>query len=325
MEQQPLRVFCIGLNNHWLSHWVSRPDVQVAGVSNRYGEATEHCAHLPQFEDIPGALRLLKPDLVTMVTPPSAKTCMETIRTVLDSGFDIYLEKFRPQSWKDGATMISLSRSTGRQIAIGESYRFDKFVEQTKQVILSGRLGNLEQIVWRCQRPNIRAAWMNEYEHVMLEDLTYHHLGVIHYLIGVERFKQVYATSVLPSWSIEQSPSVVSLLAQSDEGLNLNYYASWAAHGAATSWLGEFQIDGSKGSLQLRSNGLVFIHRDGAEEKIAPDDAYSFELREGIVNEFIDACKQGRKSDLDILLFQPVIRMIQASLESVRTGNKVKI
>lgn len=46
MEQRPIRVFCIVLNNHWLSHWVSRPDIQVVGVSNRYGKATEHCADL---------------------------------------------------------------------------------------------------------------------------------------------------------------------------------------------------------------------------------------------------------------------------------------
>lgn len=325
MEQRPLRVFCIGLQNHWLSHWVSRPDVQVVGVSNRYREANEHCAHLPQFEDIPSALRLLNPDLVTMVTPPHAKTCIETIRAVLDCGFDIYLEKFRPQSWEDGAILASLSRTTSKQIAIGESYRFDKFVEQAKQVILSGRLGKLEQIVWQCYRPNIRAAWMNEYEHVMLEDLTYHHLGVIHYLIGAERFCQVYATSVLPSWSIEKSPLVVSLLAQGDEGLQLNYYASWAAHGAATSWLGEFQIDGSEGSLLLRNDWLVFINRDGEEEMIVTDGSYGSELRAGIVKEFIAACNQGRKSELEISSFQPVIRVIQASLESVRTGNKVDI
>lgn len=325
MEQRPLRVFCIGLQNHWLSHWVSRPDVQVVGVSNRYREANEHCAHLPQFEDIPSALRMLNPDLVTMVTPPHAKTCVETIRAVLDCGFDIYLEKFRPQSWEDGAILASLSRTTGKQIAIGESYRFDKFVEQAKQVILSGRLGKLEQIVWRCYRPNIRAAWMNEYEHVMLEDLTYHHLGVIHYLIGAERICQVFATSVLPSWSIEKSPSVVSLLAQGDEGLQLNYYASWAAHGAATSWLGEFQIDGSEGSLLLRNDWLVFINRDGEEEMIVTDGSHGSELRAGIVNEFMAACNQGRKSELEISSFQPVIRVIQASLESVRTGNKVDI
>ncbi|SDO22498.1 Predicted dehydrogenase [Paenibacillus sp. yr247] len=325
MEPRQLRVFCIGLQNHWLSHWGSRPDVEVVGVSNRYQEANEHYAHLPQFEDIQGALQKLNPDLVTMVTPPYAKTCMETIRTVVESGFDIYLEKFRPQSWEDGATMVSLSRSRGRQIAIGESYRFDKFVEQAKRVILSGKLGELGQIVWRCQRPNIRAAWMNEYEHVMLEDLTYHHLGVIHYMIGAERFNQVFATSVLPSWSIEKSPSVVSLLAQSNEGLHLNYYASWAAHSAETSWLGEFQLDGSEGSLQLRGDRLVFIHHDGAEETIVPDESNGFELRAGIVNEFMAACMQGRKSDLDISSFQPVIRMIQASLESVRTGNKVDI
>ncbi|WNR42694.1 Gfo/Idh/MocA family protein [Paenibacillus roseipurpureus] len=325
MEQRPLRVFCIGLNHQWLSLWVSHPDVQVVGVSNRYQESMEHCAHLPQFEDIQEALRELNPDLVTLVTPPYAKTCMETIRTVVGSGFDIYLQKFRPQSWEDGATMVSLSRTSGRQIVIGEAYRFDKFVERAKQVILSGKLGKLEQIVWRCQRPNIRAAWMNDYEHVMLEDLTYHHLGVIHYLIGVESFKQVYATSVLPSWSIEHSPSIVSLLAESDEGLNLNYYASWVAHGAATSWLGEFQFDGSEGSLQLRGDRLVFIHRDGTEETIEPDESLGFELSEGIINEYIAACTQGRESALDISKFQPVIRMIQASLESVRKGNKVDI
>ncbi|NOU91285.1 hypothetical protein GC102_37005 [Paenibacillus sp. LMG 31460] len=327
MGNRPLRVFGIGLQDHWLSHWVSCPDVQIIGVVDIYQEAGAHFTNIPQFEDIPSTLQLLRPDLVTMVTPPHEKTCPDTIRTVLECGYDVFLEKFRPRSWEDGATLSALCRSTGRQVSIGESYRFDKIVEKAKLVIQSGRLGKLEQIAWRCQRPNIQASWMNAYEHVMLEDLTYHHLGVLHYLLGAERFNQVYATSVLPSWSMEQSPSVVSLIAQGQEGLQLNYYASWAAHGggAVTSWLGEFQIDGSEGTLQLCDDTLKFINREGQEEVLSPCESDGFELRAGIVNEYIDAFQNGRKSSLNIFAFQPVIRMIQAALESVKTGKPVDI
>ncbi|WP_054023565.1 Gfo/Idh/MocA family protein [Bacillus sp. FJAT-28004] len=325
MENRPLRVFCIGLQEHWLSHWVSRPDVQIVGAADIYHEVDSPFAYLPQFEDIPNALKLLRPDLVTMVTPPNQKTCLDTIKMVLDSGYDVFLEKFRPRSWEDGSILSSLCRSTGRQVAIGESYRFDQIVERAKKEINSGRLGKLGLIEWSCRRPNIEAPWMNDYEHVMLEDLTYHHLGVIHYLIGAECFNQVYATSVLPAWSKEKSPSVVCLITQSNEGLQLYYYASWAAHGAVTSWLGDFKIDGSEGTLQLRDGTLRFINKEGEEEILSPCDSYGYELRAAVVNEYIEALQNGRKSSLNILAFQPVIRMIQAALESVKTGKPVDI
>ncbi|NOU71974.1 hypothetical protein GC098_11175 [Paenibacillus sp. LMG 31458] len=168
---------------------------------------------------------------------------------------------------------------------------------------------------------------MNAYEHVILEDLTYHHLGVLHYLLGADRFNQVYATSLLPSWSVEQSPSVVSLIAQGQEGLQLNYYATWAAHGGGevTSWLGEFQIDGSEGTLLLCDGTLRFINREGQEEVLSPCELVDFEFRAGIVKEYVDSFQNGRKFILNIFAFHPVIRMIQAALESVKTGKPVDI
>lgn len=325
MQNQSLRVYCIGLQDHWLSHWASRPDVQIIGVTDRYHEADSPFAYLPQFEDIPNALQSLRPDLVTMVTPPNEKTCLDTIRTVLENGYDVFLEKFRPRSWEDGAALSALCQNTGRQVAVGESYRFDNIVEKAKQVIRGGRLGKIGRIEWRCQRPNIKAPWMNAYEHVMLEDLTYHHLGVLHYLLGVECFNQVYAASVLPAWSKEQSPSVVSLIAQGIEGQQLVYSASWAAHGSFTSWLGDFQIDGTGGTLRLRDGTLGFIDCEGQEEVLPPCDSGLFALRAGIVNEYIESVRNRRNSSLNILAFQPVIRMLQAALESVKTGKPVDV
>ncbi|NOU71976.1 hypothetical protein GC098_11185 [Paenibacillus sp. LMG 31458] len=60
MRNRPLRVFCIGLQDQWLSHWVSCPDVQIIGVTDMYRELDSreldsHFASLPQFEDIPSA------------------------------------------------------------------------------------------------------------------------------------------------------------------------------------------------------------------------------------------------------------------------------
>lgn len=327
MGDRPIRLLCIGLQNYWLDHWVARPEVRVVGIVGHYEEcdaeegqrfAENMGARL--YSSIESALNDAQPDMVTMVTPSDRKTDVRDVERVVRRGFDLYLEKYRPADRHDWRNLLELSRSTGRQIGMGEPYRYDRVVQRAKQAVEAGLLGPVEQIVWRCHRPLSDDDWMSAYRHVMLEDLSYHHFGVIHHLLGLERFRQVFAASLLPSWTPVPSPSVVSLLAEGEAGMHLHYYSSWAAHGRATSWLGEFLLEGREGMLELREGSLRLVDRKGNERTIDTKEPLAYPLRAGIVDEYIRARLEQRRTNLDVERFYPVIRFIYAALESAEQG-----
>ncbi|MDF2669945.1 MAG: oxidoreductase [Paenibacillus sp.] len=335
MNDKPIQVLVLGMMEFWIEHWRARPEVTVVGLVDVYGQVEEvgvpgkqvadfRKLNIPFYTDVAEALELLEPDIVTLVTPPTGKTDVKLIELIVNKGHDVYLEKFRPADPNDGKRLLELSKQTGRQIAIGEPYRYDKHVEEVKRLIDNGVLGTVEQVVWRCHRPTIAAAWMSAYNHVMLEDLSYHHFGVLHYMLGLERVRQVTASSRLPTWTPIASPSVVSLLAEWDDGLHLNYYSSWVAHGKLTSWLGNFRIEGSLGMVELSEQGLMFTSADGQEKQLEPAEV-AYELRLGVVDEYVLAFEEKRKSRHDITVFFPVIRLIYASLESSEQGTTVTL
>lgn len=334
VSQQRIRLLCVGFGSYWLDHWRARPEIEIAGIvdhDNDKESEVERSRRIANhigaqiYTSVDHALDNVQPDMVTMVTPSDQKTDLHEVEKIVRRGFDLYLEKFRPSNRMDGRKLLELSQVTGRHIAIGESYRYDAVVQHAKQVVQSGLLGQIEQMVWRCHRPTLAADWMSSYEHVMLEDLSYHHFGVIHELLGLERFSNVFACSRLPTWTRSPSPSVVSLLAEGESGIHLNYYSSWAAHGSPTAWLGEFRIEGSEGMLELKNTALIFTDRDGNEQRFEPAVPLPYELRAGIVDEYIRAQLESRRSVLDIGCFYPVIHFIYAALESSDKGSSVNL
>lgn len=319
------KVLCLGLGDLWLTEWLAREDVAVVGVVDIYGELSQweqedqrlpdYWPHLKVFMEPAAALNELRPDLVTMVTPPDRKTDMDAIEQAVGLGYDVFLEKLRPANAADGERLKRLSERSGKFIGIGQSYIFNKHIARTKQLLTERLLGEIEEVVYTCHMPVVDAEWMKAYKHVMLEDLTYHHLGVIHYLIDFPCMN-VYARSSTPAWSIQKSPGVVSMIAESKQGVRLNYYSSWVAHGRTTDWLGEFRIEGSEGSLHYEKEELLYVNKQGECSVVAPIEPFPNPYARGMIQSFLDTARNRTSSELTIDRFYPVIQMIYAALES---------
>jgi|GEM_PF-2080339 len=321
-ETPKLRVLCLG--NSGAELWKSRADAEVAGVVNLYEEASKGKGGSEQyrlFADTSAALRELQPDVVYMTIPPWCKADMATIRTVVEAGYDLYLDKFRPADWQDADTLLQWAQATGRQIGIGDAYQFGDKVERVKQVVACGQLGKIGNVVWQCYRPADHAFWMEAYRHVMLEDLSYHHFGVMHTLLGIDKFQRVYAESVRSPWAPDQPPCVVSLQASGEEELRLHYYATWAAIGKSGSHLGQFRIEGSDGMIEVTDDRIVYVNRQGEVRQLEPVTPFPYAGRQGIIHECVQACTEARASVMDIRKMYPFLRFIRTALNSVEQGN----
>lgn len=332
----PIKLLCVGLGGHWVDMWASRPEARFVAFVDYYGEkeradgasAMAYAAEngVPVYDSLDEALAGGPYDVVTAVTPNYRKTEVVLAEKVLSAGYDLLLEKLRPTTPSDWRKLLELSRSTGRQVGIGEPYRYEPHSAAARLLIEEGALGDIGHVEWRCHQANIDAAWMHAYTHVMLEDLSYHHFGLLHYLLGVDKLDRLFAVSRLPAWAKVPSPSIVTLSADSADGsLHLSYHASWNAHGGFTSWLGDYRIVGTKGQVEFKDGALTFIDAEGRQRKVDPVDPFPYAQRAGVAEEYIRSRLEGRRTVFDIGEFYPVLRMIEAALESNGRGEAVKL
>lgn len=335
-DHSAIKVLCVGLGGHWVEMWTPRPEARIIAFVDYYEEkelddgasamAYAAAQGVPVYDSLDEALAVGSYDLVTAVTPNYRKTEVELAEKVLASGYDLLIEKLRPSGPSDWRRLLELSRETGLQVGIGEPYRYEPNAASAKRLIEDGLLGDIGHVEWRCHQANTAAPWMSAYAHVMLEDLSYHHFGLFHYLVGADKLDRLFAASRLPAWAKIASPSIATLVADSADGsLHLSYHASWNAYGDCTSWLGDYRIVGTKGQLEFRDGALTFTDAEGARRPVAPAEPFPYGLRAGVADEYIRSRLEGRRTVLDIGEFYPVLRMIEAALESNERAEAVKL
>lgn len=321
MSADKTKVVCIGMDGDWIRAWGQHPASAVVGIVDLYGEGKKE-EEIPVYSHIEEAIDAVKPELITMVVPPSKKTELRAVETILSCGYDVYMQKLRPAERGDGDKLLAMAEAFGKEIAIGEAYRYDKVIQTARAMIERGELGEVEEVYWECRQHNIDSDWTQAYRHLMIEDLSYHHLGAIAAICG-QRFEQVYAWSAEPSWS-HRAHSVASMLLKGSEGLRVHYSASWAVSDDVTPWLGDFRLEGSKGSLVYEKDKLMFWPRDGAAEprEVSRDAEVH---KGGMVEAYLHAHRTGGRSELDIRTQIPILRTIEAALRSAEEDRVVKL
>ncbi len=315
-DTRKLDVLCVGMSVNWINEWLKREDIRLVGCVDLYGKGAGE-GELPVYPTLKEALRHHKPDLVTLTAPPDGKTAPADVESILRSGYDVYIEKLRPSSLEDGAALLRLAEQYDRGIAVGESYRYEAVIQTVKRLMDGGKLGRIEQIVWNCHRVNIEDAWTDAYPHVMLEDLSYHHLGAIQYLAGTP-LTEVYASTRAPSWS-HKPHTEVSLMMRGGDHLRVSYFASWAASGELTPWLGDFRLEGTQGTVIAQNGDIRYRARSESEDEpsarieIGPHEHV---LMGGIIDEYIRSFRSGHRSDQDIRQTVGVIELMRGALQS---------
>lgn len=313
------KLLLIGTDAAWLERWGRESDVRIVGIVDPYksGKAEIAVSDIPMFDRLEQALASCQPDYASIVTPPDRKTDLGTIRLLVEHGLDVLLQKLRPAAADDGEKLLELAETSGRSIVAGEAYRYDKEIDALRYVIESGWIGAVGEVRWVCRRPQGHSPWMGAYEHVMLEDLTYHHMGALQRLIGLET-EQVHAWSEEPDWSVHPHTSLDMIL-KLKNGVRVNYTASWTAAGAHTSWLGGITIDGADGTVTSDRDGVQLYRRGERLEPVAerftiPEEALAG--RSDIISEFLASRRAGRRSATDIRSFIQVTRLLRQARRS---------
>jgi predicted dehydrogenase len=163
--------------------------------------------------------------------------------------------------------------------------------------------------------------------------MAVHDLDQIRAVTGLEP-ASVRARSWNPSWSrfAGNASALIELRAGDAE---IVYTGSWASHGRHTTWDGDWEIEGTRGSVAWRDNRVeiryaslfdtVFmpgaVERDGVMH--VELDAVAHEERAGVLEELATAIDDGRRPETDARDNLRSLALVLGAVESADRGGAV--
>jgi|GEM_PF-1843786 len=221
------------------------------------------------YARLDAALEAFHPDLAAIHVPNFAKNNLAYEISLLKRGIPVYESKLRLRGRQDYNTLhlhVQTSRAT---VHIGEFYRYDPRVLAVKRLLDSGAIGKPEQMRWRCGLSDgAFSPWETTYTHLAQEDLAYHHYSVMHLLLNLTG-AEILTRSASPEKAAPLTGTVSDTLLTTASGCRVSHSIDWHNTMAATDYLGNFYIDGTRGGVVVEG-GNVYTQQWGGERMAVP-------------------------------------------------------
>jgi predicted dehydrogenase len=198
-------------------------------------------------------------DAVTIGTPPG--THYSLARSYLDAGKHVLVEKPLAMTVDEAEQLIALANDRGRVLAVVHNFQFTRSVRRTKQLMRSGRLGDIRSM-WAVQLSNPKRrlpAWYEQLPLGLFYDESPHFFYLLRHLTECEpKFQRI---DVLRDRDGAETPARVSVLLDAcgiPVQIDMNFQAP----------LSEWHIGvlGSKGAafVDIFRDILVVVPNDGS-------------------------------------------------------------
>ncbi len=138
----PIRILCAGAGHMGRSHALAYqqiPGFEICGIVTRSPESraalnAELGGNYPEFSDFHEALRITKPDAVSISTYPD--THAEYAEAAMDAGCHVFIEKPLAESVEAAQRIVAKAKATGRKLVIGYILRHHpswiRFIEMAR-------------------------------------------------------------------------------------------------------------------------------------------------------------------------------------------------
>lgn len=198
------------------------------------------------------ALNAVEADALLATVP--LQVHIEAVRAGLEAGLDVLVEKPFADSREEAETVVELARAKGRLLAVNQNYRFFAALIKAKELIESGTIGQPQFM-----RVDFARLFGPEYRYFdlaepLLSDMAIHHFDAMRFVLQDEPVA-VSCTSWTETGTPFAGPPAASALIRFSKGTIVRYDGSWISRGPITTYGGNWQLDGSKGSIKWRFRG----------------------------------------------------------------------
>lgn len=265
--------------------WARMDDVAILSVCDRSIDAARDAAS--RF-DIPGihtdsaAFFAGGPyDIVDIATPP--QTHLELIHDAVSQAKIVICQKPFCASEAEARQAAELSRTSNVPVVVHENFRFQPWYPKIRDLLASGRLGDLYQATFRMrpgdgQGPDAylgRQPYFQRLEKFLIHETGIHWVDVFRFLFGEPEAVFADLRRLNPVIAGEDSGIVLMRFADGFRAMfDGNRLADHAAEDRRLT-MGEFLIEGSTAALRLNGDGQILIRGHG-ETVESPVD-YAFE------------------------------------------------
>jgi predicted dehydrogenase len=255
-----------------LDAW-SRLDVPVTAICslNKFEatKAAKKIKHCAIFDDYNKMLDTARPAVVDIIVPPAEQ--VPIIKAAIDRGIHIICQKPFTNSFEEAQEVVCMARSANVQLLVHENFRFQPWHMQIKKMIDQKIIGEPFQITVR-MRPGDgqgknaylnRQPYFQKMERFLIHETGIHFIDLFRHFFG--EIESVLADLVKLNQNIsgEDSGIVIFKFKNKVRGIfDGNRLSDHIAQDRRRT-IGDFIVEGSKGSIRLNGDGDVFFRSFG--------------------------------------------------------------
>lgn len=325
-------VGCGWISTNHLKAWsqVSGVDI-VALVDSDIVKARARAAEfdIPHtYGSLADALASLTIDFVDIATPPASH--LQLVTDVADAGLAVLCQKPIAPTMGELDQMGAACDAADVLFMVNENGRFQPWMQALKSQIDAGAIGRPFHLSitsrWRSSLPEPDFGgqpYFVDMPRLMIYEMGVHFLDTQRYLIGES--SQLYAQThrASPHLAGEDMATVVL----KGDGITSVIDMSWAsvATEEGITW-GNFRVEGEKGTLHLRRDGVLRVLTD---EGVVHEESFGAEtVLQGFRNaqqHFVDCLISGEESQTSGRQTLKTMELVFGAYESARSGEVYRV
>lgn len=221
---------------------------RMLAVAGQHGMPRGRC-----FTTLEEALRKVEADAVLDVTPQEVRK--EVCMTAFARGLHVLAEKPLADSMRTACRLVREAARRDCHFVIAQNYRYQAEARKIRDLIGKGKVGTVGYVGVDFHKGPRFGGFREKMAYPLILDMGIHHLDLMRFFLGQD-VAAVQAHSINAPWNWNKGDATVSASLEFDGGAAANYFASWVAQGAETSWNGTWRIEGSEGVLVWDADGV---------------------------------------------------------------------
>ncbi|MEP2704033.1 MAG: Gfo/Idh/MocA family oxidoreductase [Roseibium sp.] len=335
---EALRVACLGAGYFAQFHyeaWRKIERVRLVGACDQDRDKARAMG-LSAFGDLDCMLKMSKPDLLDIITPPV--THLSAVKSAIEHGVKaIICQKPFCSSLEEAKEAVALAEEAGVTVVIHENFRFQPWYRTIKQAMDENLIGDVLQMTFRLrtgdgQGPRAyldRQPYFQTMPKLLIHETGVHWVDTFRFLLGEP--KAVYADLRRYNPVIKGEDSGYFILDYANGVRALfdgNRLLDHAAENCRTT-LGEAVVEGTGGTLSLFGDGSVNLRRFGDLKDTvllaAQDwDGFGGDCVYTLILHVVDGLVNGKPLENEAKDYLKVISVEQAIYQSDSLGQKIR-
>jgi len=267
--------------------WSRIQEVEITAMCNRNMEKAaplmKQFGIARHYTDYQEMIDQEKPDFIDIITPP--ETHFEMTKYAADLGINVICQKPLAPTFEEAQQIVEYAQNAGIRFMVHENWRFQPWHREIKKLLEAQTIGKVHLMNWRKRMGDgwgenayiPRQPYFRDYPRLIVYENGIHFIDTFRFLGGEIKRVFAYLKKLNPVIAGEDFA-----LINFEFGAN-DMLAVWDAsrynepnYPNPRFTFGEFQVDGSNGTIRLYSNGRLTIQKLGQPETNHP---YHFEMK----------------------------------------------